>query len=118
MLDNAGSSYAGSAAGRLALLPPRTPTPVTISGTVTYCSNPSSPPILGVTLTLTGAMSGHQQLPPIGTYTLSSLPSGGSYIVTPSKAALTAGTAGISTVDVVAVQRHFLAIDLSHQDAA
>ena len=37
---------------------------------------------------------------------------GGSYTVTPSKAALVAGTGGsaINTVDVIAVQRHFLVL--------
>src|SRR4029077_12575542 len=43
-----------------------------------------------------------------GNYQLSSLLSGGSYTVTPSKAARTPGSAGINTVDVIAVQRHFL----------
>src|SRR5437762_10022626 len=42
-----------------------------------------------------------------GNYTFS-VPSGGSYTVTPTKAALAPGSAGINTVDVVAVQRHFL----------
>ena len=39
---------------------------------------------------------------------LSSLPSGGTYTVTPSKSSLAPGSAGITTVDVVATQRHFL----------
>ena len=43
---------------------------------------------------------------------LSSLPPGGSYIVTPTKSALTPGSAGINTVDVIATQRHFLNIAL------
>jgi hypothetical protein len=43
-----------------------------------------------------------------GNYTFSSLPSGGNYTVTPSKTALTPGSAGINTVDVIAVQKHFL----------
>ena len=43
-----------------------------------------------------------------GNYTFSSVPSGGSYTVTPAKAALTPGSAGINTVDVIATQRHFL----------
>ena len=34
--------------------------------------------------------------------------SGGTYTVTPSKAALTPGTIGIDTVDVIAIQRQFL----------
>ena len=45
-----------------------------------------------------------------GNYTFSSLASCGTYTVTPSKAALTPGSAGINTVDVVATQRHFLTI--------
>ena len=40
----------------------------------------------------------------------SSLPSGGNYTVTPSKATRLPGSAGIDTVDVVATQRHFLII--------
>src|SRR5438045_3577259 len=39
---------------------------------------------------------------------LSSMPSGGNYTVTPTKAALAPGATGINTVDVIAVQRHFL----------
>jgi len=41
---------------------------------------------------------------------LFSVPSGGSYTVTPSKVALPPGSSGINTTDVVAVQRHFLSI--------
>jgi hypothetical protein len=37
-----------------------------------------------------------------------SLASGGSYTVTPTKTALTPGSTGISTTDVIAAQRHFL----------
>ena len=47
-----------------------------------------------------------------GAYLFSSLPSGGIYTVTPSKAPQTPGSAGINTVDVVATQRHFLQIAL------
>jgi hypothetical protein len=47
-----------------------------------------------------------------GNYTFSSLPSGGTYTVTPSKAALTPGSSGINTVDVIAVQRHLLNLAL------
>jgi hypothetical protein len=36
------------------------------------------------------------------------LPSGGNYTVTPTKAALPPASAGINTVDVIAIQRHFL----------
>jgi hypothetical protein len=38
----------------------------------------------------------------------SSLPSGGNYTVTPTKAALAPASAGINTLDVIAIQRHFL----------
>ena len=65
-----------------------------------------------VTLTLTGDMSGSTLSDGSGNYTFSSLPSGGNYTVTPSKAALPPGSAGINTVDVIAVQRHFLNIAL------
>jgi hypothetical protein len=47
-----------------------------------------------------------------GDYLFSSLPSGGFYTVTPSKAARAPGSLGINTVDVVATQRHFLQIVL------
>jgi hypothetical protein len=45
-----------------------------------------------------------------GNYTISSLVSGGSYIVTPSKAALPPGSDGLNTVGVIATQRQFLNI--------
>ena len=63
-----------------------------------------------VTLTLTGTSSGSTLSDGSGNYTLSSLPSGGTYTVTPTKAALTTGSAGITTVDVIGIQRHFLDI--------
>jgi hypothetical protein len=55
-------------------------------------------------------MSGSTLSDGSGNYTFSSLAAGGNYIVTPAKAALAAGSAGINTVDVVAIQRHFLVI--------
>ena len=61
-----------------------------------------------VTLILTGSASGSIPSDASGNYTFSSLPSGGSYTVTPVKAPLAPGATGINTVDVVAVQRHFL----------
>ena len=63
-----------------------------------------------VTLTLTGSASDSTLSDGSGNYPFSSLPSGGSYTVTPTKAARTPGSAGIDTVDVIAVQRHFLNI--------
>ena len=57
-------------------------------------------------------MSGSTTTDGFGNYTLSSLTPGGNYVVTPTKAARTPGTPGINTVDVIAVQRHFLSIAL------
>jgi hypothetical protein len=45
-----------------------------------------------------------------GNYQFSSLPAGGNYTVTPSKTPLTFGASNINTLDVVAIQRHFLRI--------
>ena len=83
---------------------------INISGTISYCSNPSIPPVPGVTLTLSGDASGSTSSDGSGNYTLSSIPSGGNYTVTPTKTALSPGSSGITTVDVVAIQRHFLNI--------
>jgi hypothetical protein len=47
-----------------------------------------------------------------GNYQFSSLAAGGTYTVTPSKAALTPGSAGIDTFDVIATQQHYLNIVL------
>src|SRR5437879_12809973 len=83
-----------------------------ISGTISYCSNPSLPPVAGVTLTLSGSGSGSTLSDGSGNYQFSSLTPGGSYTVTSANAALAPGSAGINTVDVVATQRHFLQIAL------
>jgi hypothetical protein len=83
-----------------------------ISGTISYCSNPALLPVPGVTMSLTGPSPA-----PIstltngsGNYTLADLTPGGTYTVTPTKAAHVPGSAGINTVDVIAVQRHLLVI--------
>jgi len=85
-------------------------TVVSIAGTVVYCSNPSLNPVPGVTLNLTGTTIDLTTTDGSGNYLFSSLPSGGSYTVTPSKAGLPVGSAGINTVDVIAIQRHFLSL--------
>lgn len=90
--------------------PTPTPSPVNISGTVRYCSNPGLTAVPGATLTLTGTVSGSTSSDGSGNYSFLSLPSGGNYTVTPSKAALVPGSTGINTVDVIAIQRHFLNI--------
>ena len=93
---------------------PPTPTPasVNISGTITYCSNPSANPVPNVVLSLTGTSSGTTTTDGSGNYTFASLASGGSYTVTPTKSALASGSTGISTSDVLGVQRHFLGLTL------
>ena len=84
--------------------------PVNISGTITYCSNPSLNPVPNVTLNLTGDTTASTLSDGSGNYLFSSLASGGNYTVTPAKAALPPGSTGINTVDVIAVQRHFLSL--------
>jgi hypothetical protein len=88
--------------------PTPTPTPIDISGTISYCSNPVPGPVPNVTLNLTGSVSGSALSDGSGNYLFASLPSGGSYTITPTKAARTPGSNNIDTVDVIATQRHFL----------
>ena len=88
-----------------------TPTPsatVNIAGTVSYCANPLSGPVPDVTLFLSGDVTASATPDGFGNYVLSSLAVGGSYTVTSTKNGLAPGSADINTVDVVAVQRHFL----------
>jgi len=59
-------------------------------------------------MTLTGTSGGSTTTDGAGNYLFSGLTIGGNYTVMPSKGALAPGTAGITTVDVIAVQRHFL----------
>ena len=88
-----------------------TPTPnLSITGTVVYCTNPALPPIPGVTMTLTGTSGGTTTTDGSGNYSFTGLTPGGNYTVTPTKAGLVPGSTGINTVDVVAIQRHFLVI--------
>jgi hypothetical protein len=63
-----------------------------------------------VALDLTGDTATSTLSDGSGNYQFSSLAIGGSYTVTPTKSALTPGSSGIDTVDVVATQRHFLNI--------
>src|SRR5438874_1470113 len=93
-------------------VPTATPPFVSISGTVLYCSNPAPGPVPSVTLTLTGSASASTVSDSSGNYTFSALPSGATYTVTPAKPARAPGSQGINTVDVIAVQRHFLSIAL------
>ena len=84
-----------------------------ISGTISYCSNPVPGPVPNVTLTLSGDAGSLTLSDGSGNYTLSSVPSGGNYVVTPTKAAHLPGSAGINTSDVIATQRHFLNLNSS-----
>jgi hypothetical protein len=59
-------------------------------------------------MTLMGTASGSTLTDGSGNYSFTSLPSGGNYTVTPTKAARVPGSPNIDTVDVLAVQRHFL----------
>lgn len=92
--------------------PSPSPTPINISGSIAYCSNPVPDPVANVTLNLTGTTTGSTSSDGSGNYQLLSLPSGGNYTVTPLKASRPPGSSGINTVDVIAVQRHFLSIFL------
>ena len=86
------------------------PQPIIISGTISYCSNPVPDPVPNVILALTGSASGSILSDGSGNYTFSGLTFGGSYTVTPTKAALPPGSTGINTVDVIAVVRYLLHI--------
>lgn len=92
--------------------PTPTPSPTTfdVSGVISYCSSPTLNPVSGVALTLSGDAGGSTVSDGSGNYTLSSIPAGGNYTVTPSKSALAPGSASIDTVDVIAAQRHFLSL--------
>jgi len=61
-------------------------------------------------MTLTGTSGGSTTTDGSGNYSFSGLFGGGSFTVTPSKAARAPGSSGINTSDVVAAQRHFLQI--------
>ena len=63
-------------------------------------------------MTLTGTSGGTTTTDGSGNYSFSGLLGGGSFTVTPTKAARPPGSANINTSDVVAVQRHFLQIVL------
>jgi sugar lactone lactonase YvrE len=87
------------------------PPSANITGLVTYCSNPVGEPAKNVTFTVTGGATARTPSNGLGNY-IFALAIGGSYDVTPSKSPRIPGSAGINTVDVVAVQRHFLNIAL------
>lgn len=81
---------------------------VAISGTISYCPNPAGTGVASVTMTLTGTTTTSTVTDAAGNYTFTALPSGGNYVITPSKAPRPPASAGINTVDAVACQRDFL----------
>jgi hypothetical protein len=90
--------------------PAPTPTSITVSGNISNCANPVLDAVPNVILTQTGTSSGSTQSDSAGNYQFSPLQSGGTYTVTPSKAPLAAGSAGITTFDVLAIHKHYLGI--------
>src|SRR5262249_39404110 len=91
--------------------PTETPMPpISISGAISYCSDPSAGPVSGVTMTLVGTTADSTLSDGAGNYLFSGLPAGGTYTVTPSKSPLLPGALGINTIDIIATQRHFLNI--------
>jgi N-acetylneuraminic acid mutarotase len=94
--------------GRYCAQPPTSIPTVSITGKVLYCSNPTLDPVPNVMLNVTGGTTTSTLSNVSGDYVFSSLAAGGSYVVTPSKAARTPGSAGIDTIDVVVTQLHFL----------
>jgi hypothetical protein len=81
---------------------------VSIAGNLSACLGPLSLPVPNVTLSITGSSSGSILSDLLGNYHFSSLASGGHYTVTPSKSSVLPGISGISTIDVLATQRHYL----------
>lgn len=116
LYDQRGFGYARVYNGRIDIgslevqpAPTPTPTPMPgISGVVIYCTNPALNPVPGVTMTLTGTSGGSTTTGAAGNYSFTGLIYGGNYTVTPTKTALSPGSPNISTVDVIATQRHFL----------
>lgn len=107
---------ATTTAAATATVPPPTPTPCAtfnVTGTVGQCTTtgPSGVALPGVTMTLSNSSGGGSSTTTdsSGNYFLSGF-SCFSNTVTPSKAARAPGSPGIDTIDVVAVQRHFLVI--------
>jgi len=83
----------------------RASSPVIISGTVGRCTSdgPSAFPLPNVTMILTGSATETTVTDSLGNYTFS-VAAGGSYTVTPSKAAFLPGAAGFTTTDVFRLQ--------------
>ena len=83
---------------------------MTIAGIASHCANAA--PMANVTFSLTGDATGSTLSDNSGNYQFLSVLTGGSYTVTPNKSPLAPGSPGISTIDIVATQRHFLNVSL------
>ena len=81
-------------------------TPYVISGTISNCANPTPNPVRNVTMTLSGGANRSTTTDTSGNYYFLGLTTGLNYTVTPSRSGR--ASFGINTVDVIAVQRHFL----------
>lgn len=88
------------------------PPSVSLSGAISYCSNPNLSPVPGVLLTLTGSGSASTLSNGSGNYVFSPMATGGNYVVMPSKNAQPVGSSSITTVDLVAIQRHLLNVGI------
>ncbi len=80
-----------------------------VSGTIRHPNNTSV--IRSTTVAWSGASSGSMVTGTSGTYSISNLVPGGNYTVSPSKANDTTTNNGITTLDLVLMQRHILNID-------
>ena len=63
-------------------------------------------------MTLSGSASATTATDGSGNYSFTGLAAGGTYTVTPNKAPVAPASAGINTVDVLGIQRHFLLISV------
>src|SRR5204863_5589113 len=92
--------------------PSVTPTPGTpvssIAGAILLCSNPMP----NVRINVTGAVSRSELSDGSGNYWFRFLPYARTYTVTPERAPLAPGANGITTTDVLAIQRHYVNIFL------
>lgn len=88
------------------------PPNVSLSGAISYCSNPDLNAVPGVLLTLAGSASGTTLSDSSGNYVFSPMATGGNYVVTPSKNPRPVSSSSIATIDLVAIQRHLLDIGI------
>ena len=103
----------GQDAGNYTLIQPVTtanitPNSVAVSGTVAYYTNSAS--VGNVTMSLTGDTTLTTNTLADGSYGLTSIPAGGTYCVTPSKADDSPPAHGVNVLDLLAIQKHIAAV--------